>query len=224
MPIRHIGDIASELGGLYLYAASSVAGSVIRARHHRDGHRRPVVIVPGFLGRSFNYTRLQTSLSRRGHPAFVADLGFNVGCIKEKSYLLERFIDDHELDDFFVIGHSMGGLISLGMSNEARERVRHFLTLGTAYHGAVLSYLFPLLPAARQLQPRSEVLREVIENARGHENLTNIVARWDEIAIPLKACRLGNCRELEGVAGHVQLIRSPLALKMIAGILEEFED
>lgn len=224
MPIGHIKEIVSEAGALSLYAASSIAGSVVRARHHRVGHRRPVVIVPGFLGRSFNYQRLQQSLAGRGHPAYVADMGYNIGCIQEKSRFLEGFVDRHELEDYFLIGHSMGGLISLGMSDEARGQVRHFVTVGTAYHGAVLSYLFPLLPAGRQLQPGSTVISRVLENARRQENLTNIVGRWDEIALPLKACRLGTCREIEGVGGHVQLIRSPEALELIGSILDEHED
>lgn len=224
MAIRHLRDVVREIGSLYLYAACSVAGAIYQPEHQVMGSGRAVVLVPGFLGRGLAFFRLRQWLVEQGYPVYIADLGFGVGCIREKSRELECFVDTHELEDFYIVGHSMGGLISLGMEEEARRRVRHFITLGTAYHGAVLSHLVPVFPAARQLNPRSPLVRELIRRARQQENLTTVVARWDEIAFPRQSCLLdGSCETITGVAGHAQLILNSKSLRQVTGLLSELE-
>lgn len=221
---RKLRELIGELGSLSLYSAASVAGALVQPEHHAYGDRRPVVLVPGFLGRGLAFIRLKWALVRQGYPVYIVDLGYGVGCIEEKSRELEAFIDEHELDDFYIVAHSMGGLISMAMTEEARQKVRHFITLGTAFKGAILSYLVPLFPAARQLQPRSGLLRRIVRRAREHNNVTTIVARWDEIAIPAKSCRVEGCDQRTGIAGHVQLIMRSSSFEQLSCLLEEFED
>ena len=224
MPIRQLREVMGEAGALALYAASSVVGRWVHPGHHREGRASPVVLVPGFLGRGLGFSRMKRALVRAGYPVYVADLGYGVGCIEEKAELLEAFVDKHKLEDFYIVAHSMGGLISMGMSRQARQRVRHFVTLGTAFHGALLSYLLPFLPAARQLNPSSSLLRRFIKRARRQDNLTAIVARWDEIALPPRSCRVEGCELRTGVAGHAQLIMRSASFKQLICLLDELEE
>lgn len=221
MVIQHMSDIFRELHGLSWYSATSLAGAFYQPLPHREGSGRPVVLVPGFLGRGLSLYPMRQYLIERGHPVYCADLGFGLGCIKEKARLLEELIFEEGLEDFYMVGHSMGGLIQLAMGQEATARVRHFISLGTAYRGAALSHLVPLSPAARQLNPGSELVAELYEVARRRKNLTAIIGRWDEIAFPKRALQIqGECEELEGVAGHVQLITHRESLEQLAGVLE----
>ena len=221
--IKRLRELIGETASLSLYVAAGVAGALVQPDHHEYGDRRPVVLVPGFMGRGLAFFRLKRALARKGYPVYVVDLGYGVGCIEEKARQLEQFIDDHQLDDFYVVGHSMGGLISMAMGEKARCRVRHFITLGTAFHGAVLSYLVPVFPAARQLRPRSGLLRRIVERAREHDNVTTIVARWDEIAVPTRCCRVEGCEQRTGIAGHVQLIMRSSSFEQLHCLLEELE-
>ena len=221
MPLRHISNILGEAGSLVFYAGCSVLGALIQPEPHPRGSRRPVVLVPGFMGRGLAFVRLKQGLANQGYPVFVADLGYGVGCIEEKGELLEEWVVKHDLQDFFIVGHSMGGLIAMSMSEEVRQRVRHFITLGTAFHGAVLSYLFPLLPAARQLNPDSTLLRRIARRLREHDNVTAIVAEWDEIAIPARNCHFEGCETVTGVAGHAQLIMRSASIEQLICILDE---
>ena len=219
----HLRDIVGEAASLTLYTATSIAGRWIRPAHDRRGHRRPVVLVPGFLGRGLAFVRLKRFLVRRGYPVYVADLGYGVGCIKKKAWQLELLLRRHELRDCYVIGHSMGGLIAMSMDDDARDRVRHFITLGTAFKGAALGYLVPLFPAARQLNPRSQLLNEILRRARAHDNLTIVVAQWDEIALPMSSCHVDDCHVIQGVAGHVQLIMRTSSCEQLAELLGDLE-
>ena len=223
MPVRHIRNAIGEAGSLLLYAGCSVLGAVLQPEPHLRGERRPVVLVPGFLGRGLAFSRLKRALAKEGYPVYIADLGFGVGCIEEKGRLLEELVTEHELEDFYVIGHSMGGLIAMSMSDEVRRKVRHFITMGTTFHGAVLSYLFPLFPAARQLNPDSRLVRRIAERARAHDNITSVIAEWDEIALPVDSCRVEGCEEVTGVAGHAQLILRSSAIEQLVYLVDELE-
>lgn len=224
MAIEQLKHVVGEASSLSAYALCSLFGNWIRPDHHRWGHRRPVVLVPGFLGRALAFTRLKWALARRGHPVYVAEFGWGVGCIEKKARQLEAFIDDRDLDDFYAVGHSMGGTISLAMSDPMRRRVHHFITLGTSFHGAVLGYLLPMFPAARQVNPDSELLDRIVQRARDHDNLTNIIPRWDEIALPMKSCRVTGCRQVTSIPGHVQVITRSEAFEQLHQILDEIED
>lgn len=220
----HLREFWRELGSLTLYTASSLVGALYQPPPTPAGAARPVVLVPGFLGRGLAFLRLRDQLAAQGHPVYIADLGFGVGCIRQKSRQLEAFIEDHELEDFYLVGHSMGGVISLGMSDEACRRVRHFITLGTAYRGAILSRLVPIFPAARQLHPDSSLIREVIKKARRRDNLTLVVARWDEISFPRRACLLdGSCEEIIGVAGHAELILNSTSCEQVSKLISRLD-
>lgn len=223
MPIGHLKDAIGEAGSLAAYGICSIVGAWVDPGHYPRGYRRPVVLVPGFLGRGLAFFRLKRTLAARGHGVYVADLGYGVGCIEQKARLLEEFIADCELEDFYIVGHSMGGIISMTMDDRFRRRVRHFITLGTTFRGAILSYLFPMFPAARQLNPDSELLERVAKRARDHDNLTSIIARWDEIALPEASCHVEGCVQRTEIPGHAQLIMRSSSCAEVCGLLEELE-
>ena len=224
MALRHLRDILGEVGSLTAYGACSLVGAVVQPAHTRSGHRSAVVLVPGFLGRGLAFLRLRQALVEAGHPVFVVDLGFGVGCLEEKSRLLEELIEREELEEFFLVGHSMGGLIAMGMSDGARGKVRHFITLGTAFRGAILSYLLPIFPAARQLQPRSPLVKRLLERVDEHDNITTVVAAWDEIALPPRSCLVDSCEVRRSVPGHAQLILRSEAIAHLVELLQELEE
>ena len=112
----------------------------------------------------------------------------------------------------------------MAMAAPTRRRVRHFITLGTAFHGAVLSYLFPLFPAARQLNPSSPLLEQIVNRVREHDNVTAIIARWDEIALPADSCRVEGCEARTGIAGHAQLIMRSTSCNQVVCLLDELEN
>ena len=85
-----------------------------------------------------------------------------------------------------VVGHSMGGLVARyyvqRMGGDAR--VHTLVTLGTPHEGSQLAHLLPL-PLVRQLQPDSELIRELHEPAPGCR--TRFLAIWsdlDQLVVP----------------------------------------
>jgi hypothetical protein len=75
--------------------------------HLPKGDRTPVVIVPGFCGRPRAFTLMQAKLNAAGHPTYIFESGWNMGCIIGKAHGLSDFVTDLGLEECIVIGHSM---------------------------------------------------------------------------------------------------------------------
>ena len=225
MAIGGLLEAVEEARALSYYAACGLVGALRKPQHHEGGEKRPVVLVPGFLGRGIAFEPMGKALSKAGHPVFVADLGYGVGCIEQKGALLREEMEQWGVEEPVVVGHSMGGLIALSMPEETLDEVHHFVTLGTTFHGAVLSYLFPMFPAARQLNPKSKVIEGLIDRAQSQPNLTPIVGRWDEIALPRQACMLDDQRaEVCEVGGHARLITDRRVFEVVLELLDNLEE
>ncbi len=172
----------------------------------KEGDKRPVVIVPGFLGRSEIYVPLQRRINEAGHPCYILPLGFQMGDVLKKGRELTDLLNRHQLDDVYVVGHSMGGLISVGSILQGEQRIRHLWCLGSPLFGTtivqsayalaalILLLCIPLgygpwmivagvylIPAMRQMSRESVLLRWFRRHYDGLENVTSIFARFDEI-------------------------------------------
>lgn len=156
----------------------------------KAGSKTPVVLVPGWCGRTRSFRKMAERLAREGHPVYPLPLGCQLGCIDRKSWLLSKFLDEHELSDVYVVAHSMGGLISVRSMMKGENRIRRLVTMGTPYRGTHVIYLgyavtillvlalsfwlsplagsiylglFMQIPSLWQMQPTSAFLAEVRE-------------------------------------------------------------
>lgn len=148
------------------------------------GDKTPVVIVPGFLGRSESFIRAQQAINQAGHPCYILPLGFQVGNAVPKSRELSKMLCSENLQDCYVLAHSYGGLITAGCLIEGEPRIRKAWLLGAplmgtivtglAYglalffflwglhgenHWAALWLLVFLCPSLRQMTPKSDLLQ-----------------------------------------------------------------
>jgi len=70
-------------------------------KNHTDGAKRPVLLVPGFFERSLVFLSLRKRLIQEGHPVYIAPLGSQFGNIRKKSLILDGFISQNKLKDFY---------------------------------------------------------------------------------------------------------------------------
>ncbi|OCC28011.1 Alpha/beta hydrolase family protein [Leptospira interrogans serovar Canicola] len=74
-----------------LYFWHSIIGIFIRLEDSPEGDKRPVVLVPGFLGRTLSWKSMYKHLSANGHPVYTVPLGFQVGNIRKKKQTFRNF-------------------------------------------------------------------------------------------------------------------------------------
>lgn len=61
--------------------------------------KRPVLLVPGWCGRTRSFRKMADRLEREGFPVYPVPLGSQLGCIDRKATQISQYLDDHGLED-----------------------------------------------------------------------------------------------------------------------------
>lgn len=191
-----------------------------------DGKKRQIVLVTGFWGRNLYWKRMKDRLISEGYSVYPVELGFQVGDINKKSKILEKYLEDNNISDCFVIAHSMGGWITLGMSKSAKQRIAKIFTISTSFRGTYVCFAVPMFISSWQQMPLSkfsfEKKKEIKEDLK---SLKNIYAWDDEIAIPVQTCHLGNDDEVcSPEFGHMNLVMSKTGINLIVNEIKKEEE
>ena len=115
------------------------------------GHGPPVVLLHGWLG-SWDLWQETMAYLGRNHRTYALDFwGFGESGKKRESYAIEDFVD--LVDDFMnrlgiaqapLVGHSMGGTVSLSVAIKYPQRVTKVAVAGSPIIGNSLSPLLKL--------------------------------------------------------------------------------
>ncbi len=179
----------------------------------KEGSKTSVLLVSGWLTRTATLVKIQKKINRAGHPVYIANLGFQVGNILKKSKKISNYITKNDLNDIYIVAHSMGGLISIGSIILGEKRIRKIFTLGTPYTGSYLifflyiliillalygftissiAFCLPLLilfmPSLRQMTPGSDLIKLFQLHYPLIKNIQCIFSSIDNVVInsPLK--------------------------------------
>ena len=224
---RH-GVARQVLGEVYwvlVYLGCYLVGLFRTTAPSTGGTGRPVVLVGGLLGRSTSFFRLRRRLVNAGHPVYTPDFGWQVGNIAKKSRQLESFLHEHELRDFYLVGHSMGGFIVANLDEKVLARAHHIFTLGTGFGGAWTAYVVYFLTGARMMAPHSNFRRRTVERIQGLDNLTLLRAWIDEVALPTSTSSVDGCREvIVSHLGHIQLAMSDCSIDVVTKLIGQLEE
>lgn len=218
-------QIAFEFFYLIRYLARYFAGQIIRPQDSHEGHKRPVVLVSGFFGAPLQLTALRAKFIENGHPVYALRLGFHVGNIHSMSQRLEKILEQKDIADCYIIGHSMGGLAALNMGYRGRDRTRKIFTVGTPHKGSFLAYLFPFTIASWQMMPTSGFIRDIQKKAKTFSNVQAIFARFDEVTILRGFSKPGRYDDvLLKEIGHLNLVMGPSGIECCTELVASEEN
>lgn len=221
----------------YQYAVHSAKGNELDEKDFGEpgaGHRRPILLIHGFLGTRGAMLLTERRLKERGYPIFSVELGWlNVADISRSAMRIaekvERIRAKHNLDRIDILGHSMGGLIGLMYVKHfgGADHVRKMVTVGAPFHGARLARAaligIPVMglwaQSLWQIVPDSRFLAELTAPPLppGVE-IACIIAKNDSIVSP-RSCALEGARNIMIATNHAGLVVSP---RVFARVEEEF--
>lgn len=149
--------------------------------------RIPVVLVHGYVHNHSAFLVMSGALRRAGF-AHVHGLNYNPlrAGIPEIADMLarevERVLGATGASRCILVGHSMGGIVARYYTQELAKpgTIDTVVTLGTPHRGTYTAHLGPG-PAARQLRPRSALLRRLEEGARPSD--TRWIAYYSDLDI-----------------------------------------
>ncbi len=125
------------------------------------GDGSPVVVVPGFLASDIYLQEMRFWLLRVGYRPYTSSIGRNADCLDVLDTRLGQTIDKAYQQTgrkVHLIGHSLGGLLSLAAAVRWPEKVASVITMGSPFRG-IRSH--PLVMQA------SDRVRDVVQRQPG---------------------------------------------------------
>lgn len=140
------------------YAASSRADRAA-SKHHRiralpAGSNVPVVLVPGFLAGDGTLRMMSNWLRAQGFRTYRSHIRANINCTQDAVAALEQRVEEIVLrrgERVFLVGHSLGGMMSRGLAARRPDLVAGIVTMGSpvlapgAHHKSLTTALGVLL-------------------------------------------------------------------------------
>ena len=167
----------------YAYAARVSLGASLRHRSvpRPRGDLAPVLLIPGVYERWQFLRAAGGRLARAGHPVHVLELlGRNIDEIPDAAALAQRYLDDHDLRNVTIVGHSKGGLIGKHMMlfDDVDGRIDKLVAIASPFQGSSLAKYVPVRPL-RAFIPTATTLTLLAENAEVNSRIVSIYGEYD---------------------------------------------
>jgi pimeloyl-ACP methyl ester carboxylesterase len=115
------------------------------------GHGRPVILLHGWLGSWGLWQETMASMGRQYRTYALDFWGFGESGKKRATYavgdfvsLVDQFMEQLGIPSAPLVGHSMGGTVSLSVAMQYPERVQKVVVVGSPIVGSSLSFLLKL--------------------------------------------------------------------------------
>lgn len=158
-------------------AIEQVTVNGLRLRYTVRGQGRPALFLHGHASASTMWERLVTGWLQNTYRCFMVDLPGHGGSDKPgvEWYSLQNFTEtlnhfclELDLAGLLLVGHSLGGLLSLSLSLEHPHLVDQLILVAPAVNGRFLAYLDWLIPLEDLTRrPVIERLMRIYQNSRG---------------------------------------------------------
>ena len=142
-----------------------------------------VVIVPGWFTQSPMYLFLKNYLERKGVKVYITNFGLHLRNIDSYADLLASFINKKGLNDFVLVGASVGALISYKylQKYQAWGNIHKFISIVGPFQGSHMAkFAAWFSTSAKQMVPNSSFMKELNSHHPDIEKTMLLEASWDE--------------------------------------------
>lgn len=191
---------------------------VSRPPNYRRGEKH-AVIIPGFNDSWVFMRTIASDLNNNGYQIH-SDWGFGrFTSIPKLTLRLADYLDEHDLHEVVLVGYSKGGLVAANLlSTQSAQRVSHFISIATPFHGSVLAY--PSLFNLNEMYLGKA--EQFTASTREHINHLNLYPVFDQFIIPSKsllATSEGVKNQEIQVTGHTRILEDFETRQAIASFL-----
>lgn len=201
-----------------LFALLGVAAlRFIPAKYKAQGRGRPILLVHGYMNHSSVWVFFKKQLESLGFgPIYTINLGHPFRSIRAYAEKVkakaEEIAKEMGRNDLILIGHSMGGLVSslYAATLAPPNTVTDVITIASPLNGTLVAHI-GIGPNAREMQPRSLLLKEMREmmEKRKETRFFHLATKSDQLIIPGTSALISvNPHFLFEDLGHASLLYS----------------
>ncbi|MDO8336850.1 MAG: alpha/beta hydrolase [Microcella sp.] len=180
------------------------------------GRAAPVLLIPGVFETWHYLEAIGDRLTAEGHPVhFLERLGLNRHPIEETAALVREHLEELDLRDVVIVGHSKGGLIGkqLMTVEDRDERISRLIAINTPFPGAPLARY--TVSAWREFAPDRPVIRSLAQATEVNGRIVSIFSAFDQY-IPGSSRLDGATNVKLPLVGHFRVLEDPLVLDEVA--------
>lgn len=96
----------------------------------KESNGKGIVIYPGALVEPLSYSYIANELSKEGYLVAIPDVSFNLS-ITENNKADEFILNNNQIKEWYVAGHSMGGVSAAFYAEEKQDLVDGVIFLGS---------------------------------------------------------------------------------------------
>jgi len=179
-----------------------------------------ILIVPGLFGSRFFYRKIQNRIEKEGLKVEIAPLsefGLSVNSqVKRLSEILKQ-----SPSKLTVIAHNTGGLFTMVLPDESRQKIDTFITLGTPFYGSYLFHFTSMLGFFSDWKYKSEYLQNILNNALLFNYFYPFSPISDITFPPKKSAEFGQGRDWWfDIPGNFNLVRRNENLRTLMEFLK----
>jgi pimeloyl-ACP methyl ester carboxylesterase len=179
-----------------------------------------IIFLHGWFTQYPLYYPFLKKLSKLGCAIHLPQLGWYIEDIEKTTDKLNQYIQQRQLKNIILIGHSLGGIIALNYEKKYQKIIKKVITISSPIHGAPLANILPpkqFVPAD-QLTPNSKFLPKLVQN-KFKSKIINLRSKYDEIVL-LSSCQLRNTQNIQvNVLGHIAIICSEQTISHIKDLI-----
>ena len=169
----------------------------------------PVILIPGISNKWGFLKHLGDSISLKGYPVYVADkLKFNFLDIPNSAKIVREIIDENNLENAIIIGHSKGGLIGkYFLIHENKDnKIKGLIAIATPFSGSRLAKS-SLRESFRELTPNSKIIQELDSHKEVNSKIVSIMPEFDNHVWSEKGSYLNGALNIKvPVKGHHKIV------------------
>jgi len=152
---------------------------------HYLGHivegKVPVILIQGIAQKWGFLKNVGDEVSLKGHPVYIVpELGYNFNDIPTSAQIIRTLIDQNNLHDVLLIGHSKGGLIGkyLLVHKNEDNRIKGLIAIATPFSGSNSGFIFPF-KSYRELTPQSGIIKDLNSQTDVNKKIISMYPKFD---------------------------------------------
>ena len=184
----------------------------------KNPREESIVLIPGILQRWNIFRHLIPILNINNYSVWtVKDLKRNIMSIEETAKLVTQTINENNLLNVVLIGHSKGGLVGKYVLDYLNTdgRVKKVIAIGVPFHGTKMAYKF-FSKGYKELRPNSEIVSELFTQKNFNGKITSIYTEFDGTIVPSNSAVLEGAKNIKvNIWGHQRMLFNKVTEEII---------
>ena len=191
----------------------------------KDYLKNPIILIPGVGSKWGGLKHLADFISEKGYPLYVVqELGDNLYDLDYSSKIVRKLIEENDLKNAIIVGHSKGGLIGkyLMVHDDLQHRVLGMVSLATPYSGSKLAN-FLLIHRWKQFGTGDKGILDLQKHTEVNKKIISISPSFDTLVWNKNKSNLEEAFENIEVSakGHLNMTYDQQVKEKVLGSIEK---